>query len=274
MPRRSRPAAKRASRTRSRVLNVRLDLAYDGSSFHGFARQPDVKTIQGEVETTLSKLFGHEVFTVGAGRTDAGVHALGQVMSTTDAPDEAELVKVRDALNAMCGPSIAVSTCVRVSDHFHARFSARSRTYVYAILGEEIPDPFLAATTLHHSSSLDVEAMNEAAGHLLGAHDFTSFGRLSEPGASAERTLFELSCRREGRIVRIRARADAFIQQMVRSLVGTLIKVGEGRRSPDEMSDVLSARDRSAAGPVAPPHGLCLVSVEYDDGWSSPNPVI
>ncbi|MGH2748824.1 MAG: tRNA pseudouridine(38-40) synthase TruA [Actinomycetota bacterium] len=268
------PAAKRASRTRSRALNVRLDLAYDGSFFHGFARQPDVKTVQGEVETALSQLFGHEVFTVGAGRTDAGVHALGQVMSTTDAPDDADLNKARDALNAMCGPSIAVSACVRVSDDFHARFSARSRTYVYAILDGEVPDPFLSATTLHHSRPLDVDAMVEAAGYLLGAHDFTSFGRLTEPEASAERTLFELACRREGRIVRVRARADAFIQQMVRSLVGTLIQVGEGRRSPDEMPAVISARDRSAAGPVVPPHGLCLVSVEYDDGWSSPNPVI
>lgn len=222
----------------------------------------------------MSRLFGHDVFTVGAGRTDAGVHALGQVMSTTDVPDDADLDKARDALNAMCGPSIAVSTFIRVSDHFHARFSARSRTYVYAIMDGAIPDPFLAATTLHHSTSLDTEAMTEAAGHLLGVRDFTSFGRPSEPEGSAERTLFELACRRVGRIVRIRARADAFIQQMVRSLVGTLIQVGEGRRSPDEIPAVLSARDRSAAGPVAPPHGLCLVSVEYDEGSSSPDPVI
>jgi tRNA pseudouridine38-40 synthase len=112
--------------------------------------------------------------------------------------------------------------------------------------------------------------MNEAAGHLTGPHDFLSFGRAHDPEASAERILYELRCKRDGDIIRIRARANAFIQQMVRSLVGTLIQVGEGKRSPDEMTTVLEVKDRTAAGPVAAPHGLCLVSVEYDSGWSGP----
>jgi tRNA pseudouridine38-40 synthase len=111
--------------------------------------------------------------------------------------------------------------------------------------------------------------MNEAAGHLAGPHDFSSFGRVPE-GATADRLLYELRCWRDGNIIRVRARANAFIQQMVRSLVGTLVQVGEGRRSPAEMPSILEAKDRSAAGPVAPPHGLCLVSVEYDEGWSRP----
>jgi tRNA pseudouridine38-40 synthase len=205
-----------------------------------------------------------------AGRTDAGVHALGQVVTTPDALDGIDLRKLRHALNGMCGPSIAINDCREAPEGFHARFSARSRTYCYAVLEADVHDPFLAGTTLHHPTALDVDAMREAAGHLVGPHDFTSFGRPPEPGATAERVLFELDCSRAGRLVLIRARANAFIQQMVRSLAGTLIEVGEGKRSPDDVVATLRARDRAAAGRVAPPHGLCLLSVEYDDGWSRP----
>ncbi len=225
--------------------------------------------MQGELEGALSKLFGTDVATTAAGRTDAGVHALGQVV-TTQAPGDAEPQRIKSALNALCGPSIAVFSCTRAADDFDARFSARSRMYLYALLEGEVHDPFLAGTSLHHPEPLDLDAMNEAAGHLLGNHDFSSFGRVDPEAGSGRRTLYELRCRRTGRLVRIRARANAFIHQMVRSLVGTLVRVGEGRRGPDEMSAVLAARDRAAAGPVAPPHALCLVAVEYDEGWSRP----
>jgi tRNA pseudouridine38-40 synthase len=248
-------------------MNLRLDVAYDGAPFHGFARQSDVRTVQGDLEDALAKLFRRPPTSVGAGRTDAGVHALGQVVSVKDAPDDLDPVKVRDSLNAMLAPAIAIHDCRGVAEDFHARFSARSRTYVYAILESRVPDPFLAPTTLFHPEPLDLGAMNEAAGHLAGPHDFSSFGRVPE-GQSSERVLYELSCRKAGNLIRITARANAFIQQMVRSVVGTLVQAGEGRRSPDEMLAILAAKDRAAAGPVAPPHGLCLVSVEYDDGWS------
>jgi tRNA pseudouridine38-40 synthase len=254
-------------------VNLRIDLAYDGASFRGFARQPDVRTVQGDLEGALSKVFQGDVTTVAAGRTDAGVHALGQVASTQDAPDDIDPIKVRDSLNTMLSPDISVGQCSRVAADFHARFSARSRTYVYAILEGDVPDPFLARTSLTHPEPLDLDAMNEAAGHLVGPHDFSSFGRVTEPNASAERVVYELRCSKRGRIVKMRARANGFLQQMVRSLVGTLIQVGEGKREPGDMAEVLVARNRSAAGPVAAPHGLCLVSVEYDDGWSgAPDP--
>lgn len=251
-------------------MNLRLDLAYDGRPFHGFARQPDVRTVQGDIEAALGKLLGSEPQTAVAGRTDAGVHAVGQVMSVPGVPDDQDPIKLRDTLNVMLGPNISIWGSSRVPDDFHARFSARSRTYVYAILRSEVPDPFLAATTLYHREPLDLAAMNEAAGHLTGPNDFSSFGRVSDPEASAERVLFELRCHRDDGLIRVRARANAFIQQMVRSLVGTLIHVGEGRLGPEELPGILEARDRSAAGPVAPPHGLCLVSVEYDDAWKAP----
>ncbi len=256
-------------------MNLRLDIAYDGGPFRGFARQPNVRTIQGEIESSIAKLVGFEPRTVVAGRTDAGVHALGQVMSVFDVPDDVDLRKVRDALNAMLAPSITIRNVTEAHPDFHARFSARSRTYVYGILNRDVPDPFLAPTTWFHPEPLDVAAMAEAAGHLVGPHDFSSFGRLpeaSDPGnpPSAERVLYELGVSEEGGVVRIKARANAFIQQMVRSLVGTLAQVGEGRKDPSEMASILAAKDRAAAGPVAPPQGLCLVSVEYDEGWSYP----
>lgn len=251
-------------------MNLRLDLAYMGTPFRGFARQSDVRTVQGDLEDALTKLFRREgVETVGAGRTDAGVHALGQVVSVPDAPDDLDPIKVRESLNTMLAPHMAISSVASVDQEFHARFSALSRMYVYALLTSEVPDPFLADTTLYHPEPLDVEAMNEAAGHLVGPHDFSSFGRVPE-GASADRLLYEVRCWRTGNLVRVRARANAFIQQMVRSLVGSLLQVGESRRSPSEMPAIVAATDRAAAGPVAPPHGLCLVSVEYDDGWSRP----
>jgi tRNA pseudouridine38-40 synthase len=191
-------------------------------------------------------------------------------MSCPSAPEDTDLSRVKDALNGMCGPAIGVWSCSEVDGDWHARFSARSRLYVYAVLESEAPDPFLARTTYRRPRPLDIIAMNEAAGHLVGEHDFSSFGRVLSPEGSAVRTLYELKATRDGRIVRIKARANAFIQQMVRSLVGTLVEVGEGRRTPDEMPTVLEARDRAAAGLVAPPEGLCLVSVEYDEGWSRP----
>lgn len=205
-----------------------------------------------------------------AGRTDAGVHAIGQVVSAAGVPDDADPAKLQDSLNGMCGPAIAVHGCRRVPDEFNARFDARSRTYVYALHTGAVADPWWSRTSWHRPGPLDLDAMNEAAGHLLGRHDFSSFGRLPAPDASAERTLYELSCSASGAVVRIRARADAFVQQMVRSLVGTLVAAGEGKLAPGDVPSILDAADRSAAGPVAPPHGLCLVSVEYEDGWSRP----
>jgi tRNA pseudouridine38-40 synthase len=205
-----------------------------------------------------------------AGRTDAGVHALGQVVNLPDAPDGLDLPGLRASLNEALEPDISVHGCSDADPDFSARFHARSRTYIYAVQVGPEADPALATKALHHKTPLDVAAMNEAAGHLVGSHDFSAFGRVVNPEGSPVRSLFELRARATGDIVRIRARANAFIQQMVRALAGTLVKVGEGRLDPGAVPRILEAKDRSGAGPVAPPHGLCLVSVEYDVGWSGP----
>jgi tRNA pseudouridine38-40 synthase len=219
----------------------------------------------------LSELLGREVLTTGAGRTDAGVHALGQVVSVPGVPHGTDADDLLRRLNLLCAPAIAVHAVRVVPDDFDARYNARSRTYVYALSDAAVHDPFLARTVVFHKGGLDVDAMNEAAGHLTGPHDFAAFGRVEE-GKTSVRNLFELRCTRSGHLIRVRARANAFIQQMVRSLVGTLIQVGEGRLEPGSMPAILGGRERAAAGPVAPPHGLCLVAVEYDDGWSTPAP--
>ena len=195
------------------------------------------------------------------------------MINVPEAPDDADPDSLAGSINSICGPSIAVTACTVAPEEFNARFSARSRTYVYAILEGRTPDPFLVGTTWSHRGGLDVGAMNEAAGHLLGERDFTSFGRLPDAEATPVRNLYELEVRRTDRLVRIKVRANAFIQQMVRSLVGTLVQVGEGKTSPSAMAAILEAKDRAAAGPVAPPQGLCLVSVEYDEGWSNPTPL-
>lgn len=249
-------------------MNLRIDLAYDGAPFRGFARQPGQTTVQGTLEDALERVTGTPVRTTCAGRTDAGVHALGQVVSAPGLSDEIDLERLPGALDALCGPAIAIRRIGGAPEGWDARFSARSRLYCYAILEGE-RDPFRSSTTLHHPDPLDLDAMSEAAGHLVGTHDFSSFGRPPENGG-AERTLFELAVERSGQVVRVTARANAFIQQMVRSLVGTLVAAGEGKLSPDRVPEIIAARNRSAAGPVAPPHALCLVAVEYDEGWSGP----
>ncbi|MGI8407083.1 MAG: tRNA pseudouridine(38-40) synthase TruA [Actinomycetota bacterium] len=250
-----------------------MDLAYDGEPYRGFARQPEKRTVQGDLEVALSRCLNRTVEAFGAGRTDAGVHALGQVVSVPGAPDDVDPERLKASLNSMLGPAMVVSSVQLAPHDWHARFDARSRTYIYAILNRPLPDPFLARTSWHVPARLDLVQMNESAGHLLGERDFSSFGRLSDPAVSAVRTLFELKIWRAGALVLVKARASAFLQQMVRSLVGTLALAGQGRRSPDDVLAMLAARDRSSTGPVAPPEGLCLVAVEYDAGWSRPQPI-
>jgi tRNA pseudouridine38-40 synthase len=240
----------------------RMLVAYDGGPFHGFARQPGLKTVQGEIEAGLSKVLREPVTTSGAGRTDAGVHALGQVMSFRRGEAIADRAAVARAVNAMAGPAVAVLELELASEGFDARFSAVARTYEYMILTRPVHDPFSRNTAWHHPGPLDVAAMARAGSALVGEHDFRSFARVEE-GQGPVRTIELLEAQREGDIVVVRVRANSFLQQMVRSIVGTLVKVGEGRVGSGSMGEILEARDRAAAGPVAPPHGLFLVSVDY-----------
>lgn len=245
------------------MQTYRLLVAYDGAPFHGFARQPDLPTVQGSIEEALAKLFGEEIRTSGAGRTDAGVHALGQVMSFVgrDGKGHDELQR---HLNSMCGPSISILGVDRAPEGFDARFSAVARTYEFGIFTREVHDPFCRHTTWHHPEPLDIEMMGKAAQALLGEHAFDSFGRV-EQGQNPVRRVESIDIEQDGDLISVRITANSFIQQMVRSIVGTLAKVGTGKIHPDDMGEILHARDRSKAGQVAPPHGLFLVAVSYPE---------
>lgn len=241
---------------------VRLLLAYDGTDFRGWARQPRVRTVQGVLEDALGRMLGEAPKLSVAGRTDAGVHASGQVASFV-APDGVDPARVQRGLNGILGPEVVVREAAVVSPRFNARHSATGREYVYRIRTAAIADPFTARFAWHRPGELTAGPMRRAARLLIGGHDFASFCRAPQLPASTVRTLHRLTVADHGDEVAIRARADSFLHQMVRSLVGTLVAVGEGRIEPEAMTAVLAARDRSAAGHIAPPYGLTLVRVSY-----------
>jgi tRNA pseudouridine38-40 synthase len=243
---------------------LRLLVAYDGGPFSGFARQPGRRTVQGELERTLSELAGAPIETVCAGRTDAGVHARGQVVHA-DLPERLDPDRVQKILNAVAGPAIVVRRADWAPDGFDARFSARRRTYVYRIDDSGRPDPLTRGFVLAWPHPLDIERMRLAAAPLLGEHDFAAFCR-QRPGSTTTRRLRSIGIRRVRGLVEVRLVANAFCWQMVRSIVGYLLGVGDGRRDPTGTAEVLASRDRSRVGDVAPPHGLVLESVGYHGG--------
>jgi tRNA pseudouridine38-40 synthase len=238
----------------------RLDLAYDGTDFHGYAIQPGVRTVQGELEKALARQVG-DVITVVAGRTDRGVHAVGQVVAFS-LPDEIDVDAVARSLNRQLGDEIAVLGLGRVEDDFHARFSATAREYRYEILNRSIHDPLRAHTSWHVAEPLDVEAMNEAAAVFVGEHDFASFCRRSD-NASMVRNVLWAGFRLRDDVVELSIAANAFCQQMVRAIVAVLVDVGRGRVSASGVKTILEARDRNLGKGVAPPQGLVLARVGY-----------
>ena len=246
---------------------LRIDLAYDGSGFRGFARQPDQRTVQGVVEEALARLFGGPVATVGAGRTDAGVHASGQVMHadvSAAARPLGDLPRLRAALDHLCGPDVTIWRVRRVPAGFDARFSAVQRRYRYRLCDAVAMDPGWRHRTWHVGPpALDVAAMEAGAQHLVGEHAFASFCRRKD-GDALVRRIDRIAVRRGvGGLVVVGVDGAAFCHQMVRSIVGSLVEVGAGKRAPVWMGDVLAAQDRAAAGAVAPPHGLTLTAVRY-----------
>jgi tRNA pseudouridine38-40 synthase len=249
------------------LVRVRLDVSYDGTALHGWARQPGQRTVQGELELALATVLRHDVDLTVAGRTDAGVHATGQV-AHADLPaqlfaqHEPRLVR---RLRGVLPPDVAVTAVRPVSPDFDARFAALARHYVYRLTDADAGAPPLRrADTVAWPRALDVGAMQRAAGSLLGEHDFAAFCRRRE-GATTVRTLLDLRVERDGDLIEVHASADAFCHSMVRSLVGGLTAVGERRRPPDWPASLLARRERANDVPVAPPGGLTLVRVDYPD---------
>jgi tRNA pseudouridine38-40 synthase len=244
------------------MATYRIDLAYDGSGFHGYARQPQVRTVQGELEAALFKLTG-EVETTVAGRTDRGVHARRQVVSFI-AEDGLDLERVKRSLNRQLAPEIAIASVAVAPDGFSARFSATERSYTYLILNREEPDPFLAKTSWHYETPLDIEAMNSGMTQVIGEHDFAAFCRKAG-GRSTVRRLDQASWSDTGkRLLAFDVSASSFCHQMVRSLVALSVEIGRGRVDPESVSGILASKDRQHAKGAAPAHGLTLTAVSYD----------
>jgi len=241
----------------------RLTLEYDGGPFVGWQRQDNGASVQGVLEDAIEKLSGERVTVTGAGRTDAGVHALGQV-AHFDLVKQFPADKVRDALNYHVRPHpVAVLEAAVVGEDFHARFSATSRHYLYRILNRRAPAVLDDGKVWQVPVTLDADAMHASAQMLVGHHDFTTFRAAECQSASPVKTLDRLDVSRRADEIHIEASARSFLHHQIRSFTGTLKLVGEGKWTPRDVADALAARDRSRCGPVAPPDGLYLVRVDY-----------
>jgi len=244
-------------------VRVALGIAYRGSAYHGWQSQPDGHTVQDHVERALGAFADRPVSTVSAGRTDAGVHALGQVASARLHTPLAD-ARLARALNAHLPETIRVVHLATVPDDFHARFSARGKTYEYRIWNGPVLPPFLRFYTWHRSFPLDVALMQQAADAALGAHDFAAFRSAQSVNHSTVREIGRAAWRRgDGDLLVFEIAGNGFLRYMVRSLVGTLVEIGWRRRPPEDIARLLNQPDRSAAGRTAPPRGLFLMKVEY-----------
>jgi len=252
------------------MRNILLDLEYDGSEFLGSQWQAQGRTVQGELERAIFQLTQQETRVILAGRTDAGVHARGQRASFVTASTLPPETMLR-ALNALLPPDLAVLHVQVVPEGFHARFSARRRVYRYTIYNAPLRSPLARRYAWHVPGALDVAAMAAGLEMLLGEHDFASFAGAIEGPASKTRntvrTIEAARCWAEPPWMYIEIAAPSFLRHMVRNIVGQLVLVGQGRCNLDELRAIVAARERGRAGPPAPPHGLCLMRVEYEEGW-------
>jgi tRNA pseudouridine38-40 synthase len=240
---------------------LRLDLAYDGSGFRGYARQRGLRTVQGVLEDAIATALGVEVETAVAGRTDAGVHARGQVVSL-QVEERVDVERLARSVNGMIGPEISVTAITEVPSGFNARFSASWRRYRYSISTGEAPDPLTRGFVWHVGPRIDIDAMVGTAGEFLGEHDFSAFCR-SVAGKSNMRRVDEARWDVGDSHVEFWIRANAFCHQMVRSLVGLAYDVGRGFTDAGSVPEIVESGDRSRVSTVAPPHGLVLWEVGY-----------
>jgi tRNA pseudouridine38-40 synthase len=244
------------------MATYRIDLAYDGSGFHGYARQPHVRTVQGELEAALFRLTG-EVETAVAGRTDRGVHARQQVVSFV-AKDGLDVQRIKRSLNRQLAPEIAICSVQVAPDGFSARFSATGRAYTYLVLNRDEPDPFLAKVSWHYETPLDLEPMNRGLSLVIGEHDFAAFCRKAGERSTVRRLDRAKWSDRDQGLLAFDVAASSFCHQMVRSLVALSVEIGRGRVDPYAVAEILASRDRQHAKGAAPAHGLTLTGVLYE----------
>lgn len=245
------------------MRNFKFILQYEGSRYQGWQKQESTEnTIQGKLEKLLSLMCGEKVEVQGSGRTDAGVHALGQVanahMNTNKTAEE-----IRDYMNAYLPEDIGVLQVEEVPERFHSRLNAKGKTYCYQIINGKVPQVFLRRYAHVVEEPLDVEAMKKAAGYFVGTHDFKAFTSAKKGKKSTVRTITDISFETEGSVIKIVYSGDGFLYHMVRILTGTLLEAGMGKRTAENAADVLAGQDRSKAGALVPAKGLTLVEVRY-----------
>ena len=251
-------------------MNFKLLIQYDGSDFHGWQVQENDRTIQGELERVIGMLVDAPVSVIGSGRTDAGVHAEGQVANVHIAGEKFTPEKLRHAINGNLWRDIRVMKVEKAADDFHARFSAKSKTYLYRVVNAPVMSPFWRRFAHHESRPLDVGRMNEAARLFLGEHDWTAFASARSDGESRVRNVMDFTveshwdARADAQIIEFRITAKGFLRYMVRSIVGTLIEVGLGLKTSDTIQTAIVTGDRNLAGKTASAQGLTLLKVDYD----------
>lgn len=244
-------------------MRVKLIVAYDGTNYSGWQIQPNGVTIEQKLNEALSALLGEDIRVTGASRTDAGVHSLGNVCvfdTNTRMPAE----KISYALNQRLPEDIVVQDSCQVAESFHPRFSKSRKTYEYRILNRKFRMPTRRLDTYFYYYPLDVGKMQEAADHLVGEHDFKSFCAANAQSRTSVRTIYSCTVTKKEDVIAIRVTGNGFLYNMVRIIAGTLIKVGTGELVPSDMDRILEAKDRSAAGPTAPAHGLTMIGLIYE----------
>jgi tRNA pseudouridine38-40 synthase len=243
--------------------NFKMTIEYDGTRFHGWQIQKDDPTIQDAIEKALATMTGQPVRLNGAGRTDAGVHAVGQV-ANFHCETGLEAREIQRGLNSLLPPDIVIRSCSIVAASFHARFDAKSKLYRYRISNQRVPNAIGRQYEWFVRHPLDISAMRTALNQLVGRHDFSAFEGAGSPRAHSIRTVStaDLSVVSQGRL-EVTVAADGFLRYMVRNMIGTTVAAGSGKIAASDVSDILASGDRSQAAPTAPPHGLCLVKVSY-----------
>lgn len=244
---------------------IALLVAYEGTHFYGYQKQPNVRTVQGEIERALQRIHkGNEIETDASGRTDTGVHALGQVLHF-DSSLALQPMQWKKALNSLLPQDILVKNAAVVSSQFHARFDAKKRIYRYRVLNREERDLFRRHVTYHLPRHVNVEAIRSGAAHLIGTHDFTSFASTKTMVQNKVRTLYDIAVTAEEDELIFTIIGSGFLHHMVRIIVGTLLEVGTGKKDPNDLPHILRKKHRMYAGCTAPAHGLFLAKVHYAD---------
>lgn len=245
------------------MQRFKLIVAYDGSNYNGFARQPNGVTIQETLEQAIEKIVQHKVIIKGAGRTDTGVHAKGQCC-TFDSETKVPAERLVSAINSKLPRDIAVKSVEVVSEDFHPRFGAKRKTYRYQILNSKSRDPFLDKYSLLYPYKLDVELMRAAAKEMVGEHDFICFCSAGSSVKDTVRTIYDIHIKQDGDLISVDICGNGFLYNMVRIIIGTLLKVNEGKLSTGDIRKIIESKNRDLAGPTAPPQGLTMVEIVYN----------